>query len=98
MGVCWHHRIRHSEFLSWDPDDRNKAILWYLREADTCPVCSTRPEEWDPERGGHRQAYFGQIIDCEGCVVIQRTAAAPEMKHGRGHHVVLVRNPEVPRG
>lgn len=92
--MCAAYQIPHSEFLGWDSDDRDKAIAWHLRQAVTCPRCGTRPEEWDPDRGGQRHAYVGEIHRCAGCVVKERTEAAPEMDGGRGLHVVLVRNPE----
>lgn len=95
MAVCAAYQIPHSAFLAWDSDDRDKAITWHLRQAETCPRCGTRPDEWEPERGGRRHAYVGEIRQCTGCVVKERTEDAPEMDGGRGLHVVLVRNPEV---
>lgn len=92
--MCAAYQIRHSEFLAWDDDDRGKAIAWHLRQAQACSRCGTRPEEWDEDRGGDSHAYIGEVHRCHGCVVKDRTEESPEMKNGRGLHVVLVRNPE----
>ena len=82
----------HSEFLAWPVDDRDKAIWLFLRERETCRYCGTRPDEWDPDTGGHRQAYVGRIVTCPGCVVRERTEEAPDIQ-GRGKTVELYRNP-----
>lgn len=95
--MCAEYRVPHSVFLDWDQSDRDKAIWWHLRRQQACPGCGTRSDEWNPDRGGDRHAYLGRIEQCPGCVVRERTAAAPEMKQGRGNHVVLHRNPEVDR-
>lgn len=83
----------HSEFLALSTDDRDKAIWLFLRERETCRYCGTRPDEWDPEVGGHRQAYIGRIVTCSGCVVRERTEEAPEAQ-GRGKRVELYVNPD----
>ena len=83
----------HSEFLAWSAVDRDKAIWLFLRERETCRYCGTRPDEWDPEHGGHRQAYVGRIVTCAGCVVRERTEDSSDMQGGRGKKVELHRNP-----
>lgn len=95
LAVCAQYRIPHSEFLGWSGSDRDKAVWWHLRKSETCTQCGTRPQEWDPERGGRRRAYSAEIHQCEGCVVRQRAETAPEMTQARGMHVVLVRNEEM---
>jgi hypothetical protein len=92
LAVCASYRVRHSEFLAWSDSDRDKALWQHIRAVTTCKQCGTRPEEWDPERGGHRRAYRGVITDCEGCIVIEQTTEAPQMKQGRGKKVGLVRS------
>jgi hypothetical protein len=95
MAVCSAYRIPHSSFLGWSQLDRDRAIWWYIRQRETCSSCGTRPDEWNPEKGGDRHAYVGQVDQCPGCVVVERTQEAPEMKQGRGNHVVLRRNPDI---
>lgn len=100
MAVCAHYRIPHSQFLGWDPDDRNKAIAWHLRQAETCQGCGTRPEEWDPTQGGHLHAYRAEIRKCPGCAV---TAQAAQTLHERqeqgelGLHLALTPTPSAER-
>lgn len=69
MAVCAAYRIRHSEFLTWSQSDRDKAIWWQIRQAETCRNCGTRPEEWDPDRGGDYYAYEPVVDVCRGCEV-----------------------------
>lgn len=94
MAVCADYGIRHSEFLGWPATDRDKAIWWSLRRQAACPACGTRPEEWDPKRGGSRDAYRAEITECLGCVERERAQDAPEMKKRRGLSVGLTRNRE----
>jgi len=95
LAVCADFKIFHSEFLAKLTSDRDKAIWWYARKAKECPVCHTRPEEWDESQGGHRRAYVGTFIDCEGCIVLERTQCAPEISEIRGRSAGLIRNPEL---
>jgi hypothetical protein len=91
MKVCHHYRISHSEFLRWDEYDQQKAIAQLVRERTTCPHCSTRPEEWDESRGGHRRAYYAIERKCLGCKELQQkrdSISTPD----RGSHIVLVPN------
>lgn len=99
MGYCGPRGIPHSHFLGgpprWDPDDRDKALAWHLHELERCPSCGTRPEEWDPERGGDRNAYVGEARHCRGCEV--KAQADDELEHHRseyprGTDMVLRRN------
>lgn len=92
MDVCADvYQVRHSEFLSWDKLDRDKAIVHYIRKRETC-TCGTRPDEWDPKRGGSRDAYRADFAECPGCVERERASEAPELKEQRGLRVVLIRN------
>lgn len=91
MAVAAEYRIPHSHFLRWSPDDRDKAIWWHVRKTTACPRCRTRAEEWDPGRGGRRDAYRAELDRCDGCVEIERSNAAPEAQ-GRGVFVRLVPN------
>jgi hypothetical protein len=33
------------------------------------------------------------IVQCHGCVVIERTEEAPDMQTGRGKHVAMMKTP-----
>lgn len=92
MAVCAAYGIPHSEFLGWRASDRDKAIWWHIRQQETCPSCGTRPEEWDPDRGGHRRAYVARKRRCHGCAAKQQVEASIDPdQEGRGVHVVLER-------
>lgn len=93
--MCAEYRIPHSEFLGWLASDRSKAIWWHLRQREACPSCGTRPDEWNPDKGGHRFVYEPKIRQCAGCVELERTREDETVTKQRGMHVVLVRNREV---
>lgn len=93
MGVAAEYRIPHSEFLSWDASDRDKAIWWHLQQRNTCSRCGTRPEEWSSERGGHRHAYVATETICRGCQVLEAATDAVQKDKGpreRGLHIALI--------
>ncbi len=87
MAVCASYKIPHSQFLEWDQGDRDKAIWWHIREAEKCPGCGTRHEDWEHDHN----AFIGDVIRCRGCEVRQRTEASIRDDDGRGLHVVLKR-------
>lgn len=92
MAVCAAYGIPHSEFLGWRDTDRSKAIWQWVRQQEACPSCGTRPDEWDPEKGGHRLAYVARKRRCSGCAAKQQVEESVEPeKEGRGVHVVLER-------
>lgn len=92
MAVCADYKIPHSEFLSWSRSDRDKAIWQWVRQREACPSCGTRPDEWDPEKGGRRLAYVARKRRCLGCAAKQQVEESIEPeKEGRGVHVVLER-------
>jgi len=95
MAVCAAYRIPHSVFLSWAPDDRDKALSWHLRQAEICKQCGTHPDDWDPKKGGHRRAFVAEILVCPGCEVRQREEhelSQPRWEKVRGAYVVMRRN------
>lgn len=93
MAVCAAYRIRHSEFLSWPDDDRDKALWWEIHQRQTCPECGTRPVEWDPDQGGHDYAYLAELHQCWGCSTRAHAQQGITDDMGQGVGVVLVRNP-----
>lgn len=96
MAVCAQYHIPHSVFLGWSAADRDKAIWWHLRQAETCQGCGTRSAEWDERQGGHRNAYAAHKQRCRGCEVRQQGEESLDPKQdGRGVSIVLKRNPEV---
>lgn len=84
--------IFHSDFLARSQDDRDKAIWAHVRKQQACPHCGTRPEEWDPDKGGHRRAYLAEVQVCRGCQAIaERQKGLDDKQTRHGHHIVLKR-------
>jgi hypothetical protein len=98
MALATAYRVPHSVFLGWDADDRDKAVAWHLRRLETCLDCGTRAEEWDPERGGAKNAYRAELVRCAGCEARERAEASVPKDAGRGVTVVLKPNPKASRG
>ena len=92
LEVCRDYKIAHSAFLAWPDDDRDKAIWAHVQARQTCPQCGTRPDEWDPEQGGHRRAYHAHVEVCRGCQAKdQRDKRLTDEQRQPGVQVVLKR-------
>jgi hypothetical protein len=97
MDYCGPLGIPHSRFLTWSEDDQQKALWWKARQRQTCPNCSTHPDDWNEDLDGRRDAYTGEIQTCPGCRERQRVEADLERDrrdtpHAHyGARVVLVR-------
>lgn len=98
MDYCGPRGIPWEEFLGWSKRSRDAAIVWQLRQQQTCGSCHTRPEEWDPDRGGDYHAYEPGLSHCRGCEI--RDPAVKDFEKSRAGHrvgttVVLRRAMEV---
>lgn len=97
--MCEAYRISHSHFLGgppeWTQADRDKAVWYQLRKAETCSSCGTHPDEWDPAKGGDRHAYAAAVHRCPGCAQLEQGQAAQENdpNKGRGEKIILKRAP-----
>lgn len=92
--------VSHSHFLGgpsgWTALDRDKAVWYEIYERERCPSCGTRPDEWDPDKGGHDHAYVGELHKCWGChetAKIEKSAESKIKQAGPGTTVRLTRNP-----
>ncbi|BBG01554.1 MULTISPECIES: hypothetical protein [Pseudonocardia] len=101
MDVCEIYQVPHSQFLSWDPDDRDKAVMHQVRKQERCPSCGTHPDDWDPEVGGSVDAYTAKRVHCRGCQetekaneALEKARQAKENRPRRGTSIRLERNPE----
>lgn len=72
MRYCGPRGIPHDEFLSWPNHSQDAALWWLIHDAQTCPGCGTRPDEWDPARGGRPDAYEPVPVRCEGCARVEQ--------------------------
>ena len=79
LDYCAPRGVPLSFFLGgpwrWTAPDRAAALAWLDREKRTCGGCGTRPEEWDPKRGGSRTAYEFVPSVCPGCEAKERSEA-----------------------
>lgn len=89
MEICELYGIRHSEFLAWDPDDRDKALAYRARQRDACPNCGTRAAEWDERVGGHRHAYVPVKHRCRGCELVEGMRSSTTSEDGKGVYIAL---------
>lgn len=84
MTVCERYQISHSHFLGgprvWTQSDRDKATWFRLHQAQVCTACGTHPDDWDPEQGGHPQAYVADVERCQGCAVLEEKQHQMENK------------------
>jgi hypothetical protein len=63
LQFCDEHGLPHSQFLSWDPSDRSKAIAFVMEKAERCVMCGTAAWEW----AENRRAYEPVEHFCQGC-------------------------------
>ncbi|GAA4849754.1 hypothetical protein GCM10023403_10690 [Pseudonocardia benzenivorans] len=98
MDYCGPRGIPHSHFLGgppqWTDEDRDKALWWLIHDNAKCPNCGTRPDEWDPAKGGHDHAYLAELHKCWGCDTSAGAEQAIDEKDRGTVSVRLTRNPE----
>lgn len=98
MAACVAHGISHSHFLGgppvWTSEDRDKAVWYEIHKREACPSCGTRPDEWDPAKGGHDHAYTAELHKCWGCVEKAKAEKKITDQLGPGITARLVRNLE----
>jgi hypothetical protein len=63
MQFCNENGIPHSEFLTWNPEDRAKAMAFVMETALRCNLCGTAPWEWED----NKFAYQATEEFCKGC-------------------------------
>lgn len=66
LDYCVPLALPHSEFLSWDEEDQDKALAHLRYQASVCNGCGTRKDEWSEDRF----AYVAQSDRCLGCEVL----------------------------
>jgi len=87
LAYCVPLGIPHSVFLSWDPDDQDKALAYMRAKAEICTTCGTRQAEWDEDR----YAYIGEMKRCVGCELLEMEQEnVPDGE--KGIKVFLVKN------
>lgn len=85
MDYCAPLGLPHSHFLGgpadWSAHDRELAMGWAMRKAQTCPGCGTRRDQWERDR----QAFDAELYDCPGCFL--RAAAEKQLPDESRAHV-----------
>lgn len=69
MRVCREWGLSHSQFLAWDPDDREKAIAYVIHEGQRCGSCGIHPDDWPTEDA---EPYEVEGRRCFGCQATER--------------------------
>lgn len=70
--------IPHSEFLTWDLEDRDKVLAHLLEEGERCNQCGTKGAEWAADR----YAYVPETHMCLGCYLVD--AAHDQIRDPQG--------------
>lgn len=85
LAYCVPLGLPHSEFLSWEEDDQDKAIAYLRDKALACNSCGTRESEWE----GDSFAFVVSSRVCKGCELIELERDG-EQKHIKGEKIFLV--------
>lgn len=80
LAYCVPLGIPHSEFLSWDESDQDKALMYQAERASICSNCGTRGSEWDKDRF----AYVADVERCPGCELMAREEENIAQMRGEG--------------
>lgn len=82
LAYCVPLGIPHSEFLTWDESDQDKALMYQAERASICGHCGTRQTEWDK----NKFAYIADVERCPGCELMEREQEniAEMAKEGKG--------------
>lgn len=90
MTFCNEQAMPHSEFLSWDQDDRDKAVAQMMEKSGYCSLCGTA--EWEWEENPH--AYTPEERVCRGCYMKESASEDAGSMHGTSIELVPA-TPEV---
>lgn len=63
MTLCNQWGIPHSQFLSWSPEDRAKALAYAAEKGQRCDLCGTAEYEWAEDK----RAFEPVGSFCMGC-------------------------------
>ena len=81
----------HSQFRSWSPGDRAKALAYQAYQRGICPQCGTREDDWTDDDGEYTEAYVAISHKCFGCEEIaMKQREIPEGRAGDGMKVLLM--------
>lgn len=77
MSYCAPIGLPHSQFLSWDQDDQDKALAFTVEQRRACSGCGTVTDDWFDEEGQDRviPPYVAKTKYCPGCHELADTQA-----------------------
>jgi hypothetical protein len=92
------YQLPHSHVSDWEQADLDDAIGLQAYRGECCSECGTHPSTWKPELGGDMNAVVPVWRHCRVCELTARAQkAGPPHPDLPGWHLVLQRNPNVPR-
>lgn len=99
VGYCAPLGIPLSQFLRWSKADQDVAVAWHIESQRRCSSCGTHPDDWDPDAGGHLDAYVPATEICPGCAKAHTGQAMyrDDLEQFPGARLVLARNPDPKR-
>lgn len=81
--------LPHSEFLGWEPDDREALLELKAWEAESCNDCGIHPSLWDRKLGGHPNRVVPTWRFCRVCELVGQADKAGPPVEGPGWHLGL---------
>jgi hypothetical protein len=83
MDYCGKLGIRHSKFMRWSQADRDKALVWFIRERSRCSGCGVPHDE--------AAEFKPHTYRCTVCEKLQPIDLSPAREgHGMYKHAVPV--------
>lgn len=78
MALCHEYGIGHSQWMKWEPSDRDKALAWLEYQGSLCHKCGTDPNEWLDEKGRLIEPlpYVASSVICHGCATLEEARAS----------------------
>ena len=93
MSLCADFGIPHSQLLSWEPEDRAKAVAFAVEKNQRCQMCGTAPWEWE----ANRFAYEPVVTVCRGCQIKDGVSSSMERADGATVELLPTVGPEAAR-
>lgn len=86
LAYCVPLGLPHSEFLSWDEDDQDKALEYISQQKTVCEGCGTREETWENDQ----YAYVSWAKRCPGCELLDQEKDNWTDRPSSGIRIMLV--------
>lgn len=82
MALCHEYGIGHSQYMQWDPADRDLALAFMEYKATLCNKCGTDPKDWLDAKGRLLEPlpYQASTVMCHGCATLEEAKAMVDDK------------------